>query len=299
MNDREIYSLGKKKFDNLRYKTKYDSGQYTVIELNSFKNAIQEISKIPFLKKYISSIQEHSIFQNSTDELIISSQDHFRLKGFSDFLLNGLEFFFENYESKHDIDNDNSIMLKLPPIKDFTDFEKISSKFKIALEIPLSESNIESNIEINSAEPGSIWLAIDLASKEAVKFFGSISWAAAVISKEKIDRNNFKTHAISRKLDKEMIDSFFEQFEEKENDLILSEAQHIIESHYVEYNENDPEKVSRMGTSIKTLSELFDKGAKLLPGSSKDDLNKSFPDYDSISLIESKIKKLPENGETK
>ena len=50
--------------------------------------------------------------------------------------------------------------------------------------------------------------------------------------------------------------------------------------------------LQRLKLSISTVSDLIDRGAKILPTSNSEEVKKLFPDFDKLSLIQSAIKKI-------
>ncbi|MBS4063364.1 MAG: hypothetical protein KGZ74_02340 [Chitinophagaceae bacterium] len=73
--------------------------------------------------------------------------------------------------------------------------------------------------------------------------------------------------------------------------ILESEAESIALKHY---NHKDPETVERLKLSIASIAELIDKGAKILPMNQSEDVQKAFPDYSQLNLIESTIKQITE-----
>lgn len=295
MNNREVYNLGKKYFENLSLKYDYQSGTdkpYKLSGLNNLRNVIQEFEQIPFLKDGIDELKKSFLFTQTGNTLSVSSSDHSLISNYISNLRIGLTFLFNQIESNSLIDIDNSIAIKLPPLKTFTDLSKVANDFKKAIEIPILDSKIKSEFQIITAEPGSIWIMVALGTAVAVKLIGAITWSAAVLKKKNAEARIFEAHAKTLELKNEQIQLFINAQKTQLNNLLANEAEAIATNHYTA---QEPEAIERLKLSITTVADLIEKGSKILSNSSSDSIKKLFPEYDKLSIIETAIKKISES----
>jgi hypothetical protein len=141
-----------------------------------------------------------------------------------------LSFFINHFESNNNLEEENSMSIKLPPLKTFGDLEEIAKKFKIALELPLADSKIFSELEIKTDETGSIWLAINLRTIEAVKLIGRITWSVSVFNKDKKDAKLFNEEALKLDMTIDKLKEFTDKRDELTKGILESEAQNVIEN---------------------------------------------------------------------
>lgn len=154
------------------------------------------------------------------------------------------------------------------------------------------DSEIESDFEIKTAEPGSIWLMVGVGTTIAINLVGGIAWAAAVIKRKNAEAKIFEQHTRTLELMNDQIDLYVNAQKTQLDNILQSEAEAIASKHY---SAKDPETIERLKLSISTVADLIDKGAKILPTSESDDVKQLFPEYGNLSMIESAIKKISEN----
>lgn len=295
MNNREIYNIAKENVDKLKFSYNFKSGAenpYEVGDLNKLRNSILEFEKIPFLNNSIEKLKNGFLFTNTGNKLSLSALEHTELDSFVNTLRIGLEFFIKQFESNYDQEDETSLAIKLPPLESFSDLSKVATDFKKAIEIPLLDSKIESDLNIKTAEPGSIWLMVGVGTTIAVNLIGGIAWAAAVIKRKNAEGNIFVEHARTLELKNAQIELYVNAQKKQLENILQNEAEAIASKHY---SANDPEAIERLKLSISTVADLIEKGAKILPTSKSDDIKQLFPEYDKLSLIESAIKKISEN----
>jgi hypothetical protein len=295
MNNREIYNLAKENFDKLTFSYDYKSGAdnpYKLGGLNKLRNAINEFNEVTFLKSEIEKLKNGFLFTNTGDKLSFSSMDYNTINNFIASLRVGLHFFIQQFESNYDLNNETSLAIKLPPLETFSDLSKVANDFKKALEIPLLDSKIESELNIKTAEPGSIWLMVSVGTTVAINLIGGIAWAAAVIKRKNAEADIFVAHAKTLELKNEQIELYVNAQKTQLENVLNNEAEAIAANHY---SNQDPETIERLKLSITTVADLIEKGAKILPTSQSDNVKQLFPEYGNLSLIESAIKKISEN----
>jgi len=295
MNNRETYQIVKENFKYLDLESNYKSGSdfpYITDNLNRLRDSIIKLEIIPFLQEIIANIKSTALFTNSGNTISFDISDYNQINKKIDELRIGLFYIIQQFESVNELENESTLAIKLPEIKTFSELVKIANDFKKAIEIPLLDSKIESELDIKSAEPGSIWLMVGVGATVAINLIGGIVWSAAVIKKKKAEANIFEAHAKTLDLKNEQIELYVKAQKTQLENLLNAEAEAIATEHY---SHQDPETIERLKLSITTVSELIEKGARILPTSNSDNIKELFPNYNNLSMIQSAIKKISEN----
>ncbi|NML64457.1 hypothetical protein HHL22_04485 [Hymenobacter sp. RP-2-7] len=283
--------------DKINYQSRYvssgaGSSYYEATNLNQLRRGLLNIEQLPYFQDEINSLKESWLFKSKDDtEQVESSLDTkvsnlvYRIKIGIHFLQKAIND--NRYSTINDI-----IYIKLPEIKSFETLSRYSNDLKKAIEIPVVESN-KGEVDILTAESGSIWLVVSLGTASAVNLVAGICWAAAVIRKKQAEANIFEQHAKTLELKNNALDILVEAQKIQINNILSNEAEAIANKHF---DRKEPETIERLKLSINTISDLIEKGAKIIPSSSDSEANKLFPDYNSLSLIESSIKQIMSNN---
>lgn len=295
MNIRETSALFRRYYASLNFVTKYESEKnntnpYYATDLSSLREAILNLEDIDILKNEIEVIKNTSLFKNSSDAFFFSSTEDTILKNAVNQLKIGIDFLLR-YALQIEVP-ENGLNIKLPEIENFDDLAKVSKEFKKAIEIPIIDQQQGGQVKIETADSGSIWLTVSVGSIAAVNLVAAICWSAAVIRKKMAEARIFEAQAKTLELKNEMMETLIEALKVQTKNILDSEAKEIANNHY---NLSDGEAIARLKLSIETVSELIDKGVKILPTSDDSKTAKLFPDYSALNLIESSIRQL-KNG---
>lgn len=291
MNIKETAEIFKQNYDNLIFKSEYNSGNsekpYTAKDLTKLREAVLNLENIDIISSEINEIKKTLLFANYKDQEIFShvqnsiiSENVFKLK-------TGLEFLIR-YNSQIEI-SENGLFIKLPEIQNFDDLSKVSNDFKKAIELPIADQNDGGFVKIETAESGSIWLIISVGTFSAVNLIAAICWSAAVLKKKRAEAKIFEEHAKTLSLKNESLEILVNAQKVQIKNILESEAEEIANEHFTL---KDPEVINRLKLSINTVNDLIDRGAKILPSSDNKDVMRTFPDYSNLNLIESTLKKL-------
>jgi len=296
MNIREIYELAKQNFNGLISKAEYvntnGSIAYKFNNLSNVRQAIINLEHIEFLRPQIIALKSSNLFATVGDVELIDSANHTVITSNLESLKTGLNYIVKQFEFVYAVENENSIVVKLPPIKSFDDLAKVANELKKAIEIPIADAKIESDVAIVGTETGSIWFEIALGSAFAVNLVGGICWSAAVIRKKRAEAKMFEAHVNTLELKNDSLTVFIAAQKTQIANILQNEAEAIATKHY---SASDPEVINRLKLSISTVADLMDRGTKVLTTSKDDLVKEKFPDYDKMPLIQSAIKQIQEN----
>lgn len=297
MNFIEYYETIESGLPGLKLSTTFISGNqdftYQSSELNSLRRSINVIEDIPYISNEIAVLKKSWLFQSTGDGQKVTSNQRSEVENHIKSLRIKLETFKEIAETSKLFNGSDIILIRIPEINSFENLQKYANDFKKAIEIPILDESIGGNATILSADEGSIIFYVSLGAVAAVKLVAGICWAAAVIKKKKVEANIFEHHAKTLELKNDALSIFVEAQKIQMKNILDAEAIAIANK---EYNHAEPETIERLKLSITTVAELIDKGVQILPVSKDEDIQKSFPDYKKLDLIESTIKQISQNN---
>lgn len=107
MNIKEIFEKIKTNLNGLQYEATYNSGNnnkpYYAKNLLRLKEAIREISDIPFVESQIKTLNQTSLMNSYKDEDVFTSDDNSKIFGAVRELNVGLQFLINYYYAKENI----------------------------------------------------------------------------------------------------------------------------------------------------------------------------------------------------
>lgn len=297
MNFIEYYETIESGLPGLKLSITYISGNqdfsYQASGLNILRRSINVIEDLPYISNEIAVLKNSWLFQSTGDGQKITSNQNSEVENAIKSLRIKLETFKEIAETSKLFNGSDTILIRIPEINSFDNLQKYANDFKKAIEIPILDESIGGNATILSADEGSIIFYVSLGAVAAVKLVAGICWAAAVIKKKKAEANIFELHAKTLELKNDALSIFVEAQKIQMKNILDAEATAIANK---EYNHAEPETIERLKLSIATVAELIDKGVQILPVSKDEDIQKSFPDYKKLDLIESTIKQISQNN---
>lgn len=296
MNIREVSRRFEKYYNSLSFNSSYNSDKnkdkpYFATNLSTLREAILNLDDIEILEKEIEDLKDTSLFKHSGDSDFFTVSEEVKIKNAISRLRIGIDFLLR-YEQQIPFPN-NGLNIKLPEIDNFDDLSKASRDLKLALEIPILDQEKGGFIKIETADSGSIWLTVSTGTIAAVNLVAVICWSAAVIRKKMAEAKIFEQQAKTLELKNEMMQELLKAQKVQLKNILDSEAKQITDNHY---DLSDGEAINRLKLSLETVSELIDKGVKILPTSDSKETIKLFPDYSNLHLIESSIRQLKEGS---
>ena len=265
------------------------ANQIKITNLNSLRLVINNFHELGILEEYVSVLKSSPIFTTGNNEMnILNSEGQpiirnlTTLKALSEHLLNTLTRTLPE-------ENQNSINIKLPEVKDFDELSTVSREIHIALSQVLFNDDIKGETKIVSVENGSIWFNV-FVGPTALSVVASLAWAAAVIYKKIQEGKLLAQQVRSLSVKNESLEDILKAQKAETELMINAEAAHINN----EYFKNDmPENLERIKNSIKIFSELIDKGAEIHPALiAPENVSNLFPDTKNLLGLESKIKRI-------
>ncbi|WP_374444739.1 hypothetical protein [Epilithonimonas sp.] len=275
------------------YLTGNEDYTYEATDLKNMRRAINFIEEIPYINEEIGLLKKSWLFKSSNDLEKINYTQTSEVENPLNIIKVKLNTLKQIAESSKVFNNDSVILIKVPEIKSFDNLAKYATDFKKAIEIPIIEDSVGGEATILSADEGSIIFYVSLATVAAVNLIGSICWAAAVIRKKNAEAKIFEQYAKTLEIKNDSMENLVEAQKEQYKNILNAEAESIANK---SYNHKEPETIERLKLSITTISELIDKGVLILPASDNKEIQKNFPDYSNLGLIESSIRQITNNN---
>ena len=280
---------------HLNYKREYLSGNhpgFLYTDITNLKIAIERVKNQGLYVSLISEIETSIIFSTSQDEIILTdAKEDTRLKKGLEVVRSGchalLMILKELYDEKED---DSTIYVQMPKIKDLEDLSKKSKILHNAISQSILDPSIKGTIKVRSYDIGSLWIIITVGSVMAVKLIGGLVWAAAVIRKKKMEFKTFEQHVKCLEIKTESMVDLKDAQKKQLEESLEAEAGNLAAQFYKSGN---AEKTERLKYSIKLISDLMDKGVEIHPSlNASKEVGNMYPDYTNIRLIESRIHEL-------
>ncbi len=278
---------------------------FSGVRMDNYSPARYDLQSLPAIRQVISILNGLNLFKDETEVLRLSSVSNnsmetiqasveeynkisaaiSRIKSNSKIALEAL-----NVALPENKDEELTIYIRLPEFKDFDDLSELMDQLKKAIQLPILLEGIEGEIYIKNFDSGSKWFEIVVKSVTAVSLIGSIAWSGAVIYKKFQEAKVVEEHARSVKLGNEHLEALIKANDVQLTLLIEAEAQHIQKEFF---KTGKPEDLERLKLSIKTMSELIEKGTQVQPALlAPENVSNLFPNYSNLMLTESKQKLL-------
>ncbi|MGK6350370.1 hypothetical protein [Parapedobacter sp. DT-150] len=260
--------------------------------LTKFRLLIQDLAAVPALDVSLEPISKSSIFQTDSDELYITDQE----LGALDRQMEKLHFALDAIISLGETSDshEDHIRIKLPPFQTFEDLQKLSGDLKLAIEIPLKNSKLDTSVSINKLEPGSTWLVIGLGVRLATQFLADLANLALNIRMKKSESDKHMEYAKQIKANTEMLDAISKLTRESVDQYLNEQTKQLQNKYFDQKKSNDILNVIK--TSTETFANLYEKGMIIqstIPSATQNDKNLvEFPSLDKIRSIKEGVKQI-------
>lgn len=262
--------------------------------LKEFRTAIENINSTGLFggEALVDRLKELPIFSNALDSFDITVQQHQELVTVTSRLyLVGYHTLRAIRQAIPSVDP-NSVSVRLPVTKSISEMASVLKIVDRAFSQGII-NEIGGKVEVETVEPGSIWLIIGLGVPAAVTLIGSLVWAGVVIAQQRNSNSLLEKEIEKRDLQNGFLKSLIDDNQKRMKVLVESEAKLILEENF----QVDNEQLERLKLSIESFTELILKGSEVHPVLHAPDAVKvSFPPFNSLNLIESRIQKLAQHN---
>jgi hypothetical protein len=277
----------------VKIKSEYSSDykQKIYSDLNAFRKTIESLDEVEPLRPVIKSLKQTAIFTSTGDSITTPSSAD--IENTVTDLNSKIELLTQMIQNSKLFGQEDLLYIRLPDFKSFDELAKYSKDLQKAIEIPITDSAINGEVNIIGADQGSVILYVAIGTLAAVKLIAGICWSAAVIKKKNAEANMFIEHARTLELKNDALESIIDAQKKQLKNIADSEANALANGLL---NHNDPETISRLKLSMEIIANLIDKGGKILPMTKDENIQKSFPNYNALDLIESSIRQIQTGG---
>ncbi|MDG1046422.1 MAG: hypothetical protein P8P81_07440 [Bacteroidia bacterium] len=267
---------------------------YRLTNAKRMQEAISKLDELGFFNEIIETIKKLSFYYASADKIIIDDQEHRILIYKMPELKRVIQGVSSSISSIIDCNEENIISIKVPKLQNFEDLKIISDKLNKIFSQTLFNEELNGRIQIKNFDTGSNWIDILANPKEIIPFIGGLVWSGVIVYKKLQEGRILQQQARKLKISNDAIEEIIIKSKEKTNEIADMEANHI---HTTFFKRKDNEQVERIKLSLKELADLYSKGTEIHPSlNAKKNIIESFPDFNKIENISSKIKKIEEKN---
>ena len=266
--------------------------------LDAFRTTVLTLADIPAFQGYTIYLKGSSVFGTALDEFRVSSAEYYAIRSQSNQLrlaASGLLSSISDQLSGEELD---SISVKLPDDRNLKTIINDLSSIEKAISQVTVNPTINGKVEVNTWEPGSLWIEIYLGCAAATSLIGSLAWASMVVRKKQQEARIFEQYARGLELKNDGLSSLLEGQRSAIELQIESEAL-ALDDEYFSAEKADPERIQRLQYAIKEFSKLIERGAEIHPAlSAPESVKNLFPSMINPMAIESKIHRIEDSKST-
>lgn len=259
---------------------------------DSLRNAINELDELGMFEEIIGILKKQSFYSHTTDSIVIPDPEYRILLQKIPELKRVAEGISTAITQTIDENDENVISIKIPKPQNFEDLKITSDKLHKIFSQTLSADELKGGIRIKNFDTGSYWVDIIASSKEIVAVIGGLAWSGVIVYKKLQEGRILQQKARELKISNDAIEEIVDKTKEKTNEIADMEANHLYKMFFKGKNN---EQVERIKLALKELADLYSKGAEIHPSlNAENKVIESFPDFDRLESILTKIKKIEE-----
>jgi len=260
--------------------------------LGKFRFVTNQLAKTRAFDHIIGPLLHTSIYTEDGDEVSVSQADGEQILNLANKLQSTVTALKEFLDSNLNDPDQSTIKIRIPDADDFDDLAKFMNDFKKALSIPIRHPGVDGSLKILRGEPGSIWLVVLVIGPYAAKLIAELCWSGTVIRKKHLEGDFVHEQVREYKLNNDAKEAVLKAQTAYLDALVEVEAKGIINRLNLQ---ETPEFAEQLKMSIRTLDELFKKGAEIRPslGIPEETAN-LFPNKENNQIAESRIKQITE-----
>lgn len=257
--------------------------RYFITNMIDIKNTLQPIRNLSVFAKEMAELDKFGVFTSTFNRVIFNEDSIGEFVN----LISNIKYAVEKV-AEYIIQNrppvkPNSIEIKLPPLKNFSELSKIANEFKLAIEQPINMLEDNNNtVEITSVDNGSIWFTIALGSTVAISLIGRICMVALNVKQKKSVAEGYEEYSKSLGIHNDTLKTIADAQAKLVNEYVEVAIAEMSSTYYLN---SDVEKHERLRIAIETVSNLYSKNALILPVARDLDIRKQFPTADEVKML--------------
>ncbi|GAA4789822.1 hypothetical protein GCM10023231_17240 [Olivibacter ginsenosidimutans] len=262
-------------------------------ELTKFRASIERLDFISALKQLLKPIKDSPIFMTESDEITITDAEANKLSKDLSSLRNAISAIILLAHTE-DVEEIDSIRIKLPPFHTFEELQKLSGELKLAVEVPLYNSHIGAKVDIKRAETGSIWFLIGLGIRAAGQMLADLAHLALNVRMKKIEGDKHIEYLKQNKAATDMLNTLSEFTKTTVKNYLDEQAEQIQNKYFDTKKTKDALNIIK--TAAETFGNLYEKGMivqSAMPSAVDNEVPPiKFPSIDEIKLLKESIKQI-------
>jgi hypothetical protein len=259
--------------------------RYVVEGLKGIRVAIEDIKATGLFLKEIEDLQATLLYQTFGDKVVTSQREVSTFASSIRDLSHAAENLLVAIDQVLENEPVDSISIKLPDINDFGNLQEYSGDLNKIFKLALENDVIQGKAEVKSFDTGSLWVGIIVGGALAYGVVAAISWSAALVFKELQKGNLLFEQVKGLEIKNEAMTEIKEKQQKLLDVLVETEASNIHAKYY-KNDKNKAERLNSLRTSIKLLSNLIEKGARVEPSNTaSEDAVNLFPDFTKLPIL--------------
>jgi hypothetical protein len=274
------------------------SGAYLVKGARNLREALYPLERTGLFEAEFRNLRETGLFMTLADEVSVGDTAYGQLTKKLSELGSAIQLLMSTLDTVgvtvRDSD-ENSVALKLPPVKTFEDLGALANDLKKIITIPISEPEIGGEVTITAVDNGSIWLYVLVGTPIAVTMIAGIAAAAAVVYKKFQEGEAFRQYVRNLKIQNDQSELFLEAQKAHIAATVVEEARQLEQNMFASH---DPERMKRLEHSIGTTAELIKDGFEINPSIlAPEDVKGLFPDFKALRIPGFVSKQIEKGGD--
>lgn len=261
--------------------------------LNGFKAFLERAAALELFAAEIAELQSSALFKTSANDLVVPhDQGAEAIAGTAEYIGAAVDALRRLLPRLAPDEHGERVFIRFPDAENVgTVTADLQAIEKAVLQV-ITHPNIGGEFKVVWWESGSLWIHVLVGSAGAVTVIAAAAWSAAVIAKKWMEFKIFREHARGLAIKNESLSDLEQAQEKLLEDLLLAESRNLAEKYLSD--DGNGEVVNRVRFSIKTMSELIQRGGEVAPAlNAPEDVRNLFPDYKALATISSSIKQLP------
>ncbi|MDT0689344.1 hypothetical protein RM549_06075 [Salegentibacter sp. F188] len=298
---RVIRDLLKEELPELKVDSKLRSNNPQTWNFNNpayLSTAIMDLEKLNLFDSYIEPIKELGIFPTKVPSLVLDQPTHLKLSKYIGDLRTATEGLIYGISQTIELNDENIVSIKIPPPKNFAELGKISTRLEKIFSQTIYHEDIGGSITIKNFDTGSYWIDILANSATTVTVIGGLAYSGAIVFKVYQEGRLLQEKVREMKISNEAAEEIEEKSDKEVDRIAEVEANYVYDKYYK--SNKDPEQISRIKFALKELAVLNYNGGEIHPSlHSSKEIKETFPNYQRLEKIESRIEKLEQRTKKK
>lgn len=264
--------------------------KYKISNMSELYTAINNIIEFGFIENEFLTLSNYTFFHEKSNSVILEVSLFNTFKTNIELIKSKTIAVIKAISYSLPEQNDQSVSIKLPPIKELTELQNVIKELDQILGQAIS-AKYPGDITLQNFDTGSNWIEICLENKEALIFLGSFIKSSIDLMKNYYTQWKQTKHMVQiLEADQEAKQLIIEAL----NNTVKSQAQFYASALMRDYklDEGDHEYHTNLTYSIEKLSGLISKGAEIHTAlNAPEEAKVAFPDVveQKKNLIENNI----------